>query len=695
MEVVALVSGGKDSCFAMMRCLDYGHKARLLSSIRSPILPRFIRVSSTRPPSTLLLLAGDEVEDMFALLSEVKRQIPSISAVSSGAIASDYQRLRVESVCSRLGLVSLAYLWKQDQTLLLEEMIRRGIVAITVKVAALGLKPSSHLGKELAELKCHLLRMNESYGINVCGEGGEYETLTLDCPLFRNARIILDNYEIILHSADSIASVGILHPRSFHIEYKPYSSDGIGDGSVIQEISSCMYEVDEVMTHTDVEEKQTLSPAVDAYTNIGLCISKTGKNLRSIGCWIQDHSRASEGLKADLVAVLSRIDNELKEEGLGWVNVLYVHLYISNMKEFGLANEVYVSFITEKKCYLGVPSRSTIELPLVLVGLGKAYVEVLVSNELKKRVLHVQSISCWAPSCIGPYSQATLYGQILYMAGQLGLDPPTMKLCPGGPTAELELALQNSEAVANAFSCSIYSSAIHFLVYCSAQLTSDEKEEVEQTLQSSYITRLDCSTAGSYPTVLYVFAPDLPKGYASLHFYILARKEMETGMTQPAPSQAWSTEYSGLHDSCCQIHTIDGRICSAVVSVTSDIASKICSTAGQLYHTEENLKAMARFCAFQITKILADNNFSWDSITMLRFYYSVDHSVAADAMSCAFSEAFAELAEDNSSLRTDEAPFYNIVPVSGSGCSACTNDIITCELLASKPSLHTQPNCSL
>jgi diphthine-ammonia ligase len=33
MEVVALVSGGKDSCFAMMRCLDYGHKARLCSSI--------------------------------------------------------------------------------------------------------------------------------------------------------------------------------------------------------------------------------------------------------------------------------------------------------------------------------------------------------------------------------------------------------------------------------------------------------------------------------------------------------------------------------------------------------------------------------------------------------------------------------------------------------------------------------------
>lgn len=66
---------------------------------------------------------GDEVEDMLILLKEVKRKIPSVSAVSSGAIASDYQRLRVESVCSRLGLVSLAYLWKQDQSFLLEQMV--------------------------------------------------------------------------------------------------------------------------------------------------------------------------------------------------------------------------------------------------------------------------------------------------------------------------------------------------------------------------------------------------------------------------------------------------------------------------------------------------------------------------------------------------------------------------------------------
>lgn len=36
---------------------------------------------------------------------------PDIEGVSSGAIASTYQKKRVEDVCSRLGLKSLAYLW--------------------------------------------------------------------------------------------------------------------------------------------------------------------------------------------------------------------------------------------------------------------------------------------------------------------------------------------------------------------------------------------------------------------------------------------------------------------------------------------------------------------------------------------------------------------------------------------------------
>ncbi len=41
---------------------------------------------------------GDEVEDLLQLLAFVKSAVPGVEAVSSGAIASDYQRLRVEHV---------------------------------------------------------------------------------------------------------------------------------------------------------------------------------------------------------------------------------------------------------------------------------------------------------------------------------------------------------------------------------------------------------------------------------------------------------------------------------------------------------------------------------------------------------------------------------------------------------------------
>jgi diphthine-ammonia ligase len=93
-------------------------------------------------------------------------------------------------------------------------------------------------------------------------------------------------------------------------------------------------------------------------------------------------------------------------------------------------------------------------------------------------------------------------------------------------------------------------------------------------------------------------------------------KEMEAAVLQPVLGKAWSdlsARYSNLHDSCCQVHTIGGKICSAVVSITNDIASKICSTPVQP-DQPENLKAITKFCAFQLVKILVDNQFSWDSI---------------------------------------------------------------------------------
>ncbi len=52
-----------------------------------------------------------------------------------------------------------------------------------------------------------------------------------------------------------------------------------------------------------------------------------------------------------------------------------------------------------------------------------------------------------APRAIGPYSQGFRAGDTLYLAGQLGLDPATRELVPGGIEAETRRALENLKAV--------------------------------------------------------------------------------------------------------------------------------------------------------------------------------------------------------------------------------------------------------
>jgi len=115
------------------------------------------------------------------------------------------------------------------------------------------------------------------------------------------------------------------------------------------------------------------------------------------------------------------------------------------------------------------------------------------------------------------FFQATLHKDILHMAGQLGLDPPTMSLCGGGPTAELEQALENSEAVAKCFHCSVYTSTILFVIYCSAHVPSSERITIHdklqtflKTMKSRYLQNENKSDVLD-PIILYVLVPDLPK----------------------------------------------------------------------------------------------------------------------------------------------------------------------------------------
>jgi 2-iminobutanoate/2-iminopropanoate deaminase len=55
-----------------------------------------------------------------------------------------------------------------------------------------------------------------------------------------------------------------------------------------------------------------------------------------------------------------------------------------------------------------------------------------------------------APAPIGPYNQAVLAGQTLYVSGQIALDPNTGELLKGSIEAETELVMKNIQAVLEA-----------------------------------------------------------------------------------------------------------------------------------------------------------------------------------------------------------------------------------------------------
>ncbi|VDN27767.1 unnamed protein product [Gongylonema pulchrum] len=248
MKIVGLISGGKDSCYNLMKCIEHGHEIVCLANLypspsgqeeidsymyqcvasngvqlysEATDLPYYGREIKGRPievGADYEPTRCDEVEDLYELLAFIKRKHPAIQAVSSGAILSSYQKNRIENVCQRLNLQSLTYLWNLDQAFLFDQIISSGIEAIVVKVAALGLS-KNHLGKPLKEMRSILLDLNNRYGVHICGEGGEYETFVLDCPLFKK-KIVLDEATVVDHSVDDFAPVAYLSLCKLHLENK-------------------------------------------------------------------------------------------------------------------------------------------------------------------------------------------------------------------------------------------------------------------------------------------------------------------------------------------------------------------------------------------------------------------------------------------------------------------------------------------
>lgn len=126
----------------------------------------------------------EELTDLEKTLASAKSKF-GLEGIYTGALASVYQKSRVERVCKNLGMECISPLWGVDPEAHLRRLVTDGFVAMVVSVSALGLD-QGWLGRILdGRAVDELVALGAKFRFNVGLEGGEGETFVLDCPLFK------------------------------------------------------------------------------------------------------------------------------------------------------------------------------------------------------------------------------------------------------------------------------------------------------------------------------------------------------------------------------------------------------------------------------------------------------------------------------------------------------------------------------
>jgi len=125
----------------------------------------------------------EELADLERALANAKRRF-GLEGIYTGALASVYQKTRVERICERLSLRCFSPLWGLDPETHLRRLAAERFVVLIVSVSALGLD-QTWLGRRLDEKNIDdLVALGRRFRFHVGLEGGEGETFVLDAPFF-------------------------------------------------------------------------------------------------------------------------------------------------------------------------------------------------------------------------------------------------------------------------------------------------------------------------------------------------------------------------------------------------------------------------------------------------------------------------------------------------------------------------------
>ena len=461
MKFVALISGGKDSFFNIYHCLSQGHELAALGNLypqdesideidsfmfqtvghdiieyysqclEVPLYRQKILGKSSNQNLEYQFTQDDEIEDLYTLLSTIKHHHPEIEGVSCGAILSHYQRTRVENVCDRLGLTSLAYLWQRNQNDLMLEMCESGLDARLIKVAAIGLT-ARHLGKKLQEVYPHLLKLNQMYDVHICGEGGEFETIVLDAPFFKSKKLQIVDQKVITHSGDVFyLKLKVELVRKQESEYASLPPPPLLEHELADATKSDHLHEDVAPPSPSLAYSTYIPPLSIVDTPTKLFVSNITSNAGTV-------ERQTESIFKRLKSILN--DHELTFNDIQHINVL-----LSDMTLFARMNKIYATFFED--VYLP-PSRICLETDVSTT----VQISCVVLKKIDPKTgTHIRSRSFWAPQNIGPYSQSIIDSQKRYklasLSGQIPLIPATMTISENNIAFNGALSLQHLHRV--------------------------------------------------------------------------------------------------------------------------------------------------------------------------------------------------------------------------------------------------------
>jgi diphthine-ammonia ligase len=235
-----LFSSGKDSTYALWHMQKAGYPVACLITLRSrnPESYMFhtpaidvveLQAEAIGLPLIMKETEGkkeEELEDLRHALRKAKR-LYGIEGVITGALWSNYQKERIERVATGENLTVFSPLWHMNQETEMRlvvsnfEVILSGISAYGLDKSWLGRRITAAdvdrlvaLNEKLAERFDHPFLKFDA--INISGEGGEFESLVLDGPMFKKRLVILDSE--IVEEDENTARLVVKEIKKFSFE---------------------------------------------------------------------------------------------------------------------------------------------------------------------------------------------------------------------------------------------------------------------------------------------------------------------------------------------------------------------------------------------------------------------------------------------------------------------------------------------